>query len=127
MPATFLKRLSPLLWLLALWLVLVGLFAGQFIVAGREWDQALEGAARFWFPWLFMLPFAAWLAKKFPLDRARPALNIAVHIAACTAVVFICQEFTPERPPNPGRENPPRGEPGQPGERVREGPPPWAR
>src|SRR5436190_1759006 len=129
MPMPILKRLSPLLWLLGLWLVLVGLFAGQFIVGGREWEQALEGAVRFWLPWLPLLPVTAWLSKQFPLDRARPALNIAIHIAACAAVVFICQEFTPERGPNPNREGVPRGEPGEPGERPPRdgGPPPWAR
>lgn len=99
-PGFFKKWLPPLLLLAALWLVLVVLFAGQFIIAGAvEWEDSAERSIQFWLVWLPLLPLTAWLARRFPLERRRPVVSIAVHLVACVAVVLICQEFTPVRPP----------------------------
>ncbi len=133
------KWLTPLLLLTGLWGVLVALFAGQDIVTtSREWDIAFAIAARFWLPWLPLLPLTAWLSRAFPLERRRPAPSIVVHLLACAAVVMICQEFTPDRPPGAGREGKPGREepvegvipPPREGGRYRDregGPPPWVR
>lgn len=117
------KWLSTFLLLLTLWLALVALFAGQFIIAASlEWNEALVRSVEFWLVWLPLLPLTVWLARRFPLDRARPVLSIAVHLMACAVVVFACQAFAPGRPPA-ARER----ETGGPPPRNGGGPPPWGR
>lgn len=118
-----------------LWAALVGLFAGQFVVAGAmEWDEALNRAAAFWWPWLPLLPltfgFSRWLLKR----QVHPAASVLLHLFACAGVVALCQFSTPDRPlrgaaPPPGESQlrtPGRNDgeflpPGEPGG------PPWAR
>ncbi len=136
-PGFLRKWFPPLLLLAALWLVLVILFAGQFIIAGsQEWEEAVERSVGFWLVWLPLLPLTAWLARRFPLERRRPVLSIAVHLVACVAVVLICQEFTPGRqqpsrdrdggPPREGAPSPAR-QPENSGPAREGGPPPWSR
>lgn len=131
----------PALLLALVWVVLVGLFAGQFIVAGAlEWEDALSRAVSFWKPWLPLLPLAYGFSRWLLQRHVRPVLSVVLHIGACAAVVGVCHTFTPTRPP-PGTNReasvpPPEAMPPRPPGRGEDRPdfrgmdggaPPWAR
>lgn len=98
--------LAPALLLAGIWCLLAGLFAGQFVVTGNmEWDEALTRSTSFWLPWLPLLPLTWVLTRSLLHHGARPLVSIAVHLAACAAVITLCHFFTPDRPGNARAEN----------------------
>jgi len=78
--------------ILAAYTILGLLFASQvrvdYMYAGQEltWRQAAGTALANWYLWAFLTPAIAWLARRFPLTRARWPVSLAVHIP----VGFVC-------------------------------------
>ena len=126
----------PALLLALVWVALVGLFAGQFVVAGAlEWEESLSRATSFWLPWLPLLPLTYWLSRMLLRRGTRPLISVLLHLAGCVAVVIACQSYTPDRPPQfAGREPPAPPQEGgirhegpmRPPGRGEGGGPPWA-
>lgn len=127
------SRLTTAALLGGAWLVLVGLFAAQFVVAGAlPWSDALVRAGAFWLPWLVFLPFA-WFVAQGLLHRHVPwPVSLPVHALACAMVVAGCHLLMPalDPPLGAGRESPPASGSGAPppprGPEYGAGPP-WPR
>lgn len=85
--------LNLLLWWLGsllLWGLITLAFAAQLVVAaGVEWMSALLIAMREWAPWTLLTPVVAVLTARFPFERGRWPVSLAVHVLACAAVVLV--------------------------------------
>src|SRR5262245_44936507 len=75
---------------LSVWLVIEGLSIGMAMHFG---SFNLVEAVRITLPralvWLVFSPLSVWFAFRFPLERGRLALSLAVHLSACALLVVI--------------------------------------
>lgn len=86
------------LWLWALlfglWALLVLGFTAQLVfTTDLPAADALRVAARDWLPWAALAPGVVWLAWRFPFERGRWPLSLAVHLAACGLALAACEWF----------------------------------
>lgn len=87
-PTTARRWLVPGLLVLAVWLALCGLFTAQYsVIGGLELGEALKRSAPLWLAWFVCTPLAVWLGFAFPLERARLARNLMIHLIACASVI----------------------------------------
>lgn len=88
-PSPLQRWRAPALIALVAWLVIELLLVGQ---AMHLDTFDVPGAIKLTLPrsliWLIFAPLAAWLAFTFPLERARLARSLAVHLAACAALMM---------------------------------------
>ena len=83
---------APALIALGAWLALGVLFTAQAMLVGSfELPDAVKIALPSWLVWLAFAPLTVWLAFRFPLERGRLALNVAVHLSACAVLVAASQ------------------------------------
>lgn len=61
------------------------------LVGPFELLDAVKIALPLWLVWLAFAPLTVWLAFRFPLERGRLALNVAVHLSACAVLVAASQ------------------------------------
>lgn len=89
--------------ILAAYTILGLLFASQvradYMYAGYDltWRQAAGAALANWYLWALLTPAIAWLARRFPLRRARWPVSLAVHIPAgivCAALKMVADAKT---------------------------------
>jgi len=75
---------------LLLWGLVTLAFAAQLVLAAEvEWWVALQIAMREWAPWALLTPLVAGLTVRFPFERGRWPLSLAVHGLACGAVILV--------------------------------------
>ena len=53
-----------------------------------NWTLSIERSLIEWWLWALLTPLVAWLARRFPLDRARTWRNTSVHIGAGFVIAF---------------------------------------
>ncbi|MCF7762290.1 MAG: sensor histidine kinase [Verrucomicrobia bacterium] len=91
-PTTARRWLVPGLLVLGVWLALGGLFTAQYsVIGGLELGEALKRSASLWLAWLVFTPLSVWLGLAFPLERARLARNLMIHLIACASVIGATQ------------------------------------
>src|SRR5690348_6840499 len=79
---------TPVLMALGAWLMIELLFVGQAIhIASLNVAEAARIALPRSLVWLIFAPVAVGLAVWFPLERKRLLRNLAVHLAACVALL----------------------------------------
>ena len=54
-----------------------------------NWTLSLERSLAEWWLWALLTPLVAWLARRFPLDRAWPWRAVAVHLAAGMTIAVL--------------------------------------
>jgi two-component system, LytTR family, sensor kinase len=77
------------------WTVLALFFAVSASLTYRStgrpanWTLSIERSLVEWWLWALLTPLVAWLARRFPLDRARRWRNTSVHIGAGFVIAFL--------------------------------------
>jgi two-component system LytT family sensor kinase len=93
------RRWARVFFILGLW-TLFGIFlASQSGLAlnRREqlypWYKILAADLSFAYVWAVLTPLVLWLARRFPIDRGRQALNLLVHVCASLIIGFATRAF----------------------------------
>jgi two-component system, LytTR family, sensor kinase len=138
------RYLTPAMIAFGAWFLLGVLFTVPAMLVGSlSVPEAVKFAMPMWLGWAVFAPAVVMLAFCFPLERVRLALSLAVHLAACVAVVLASQwiflhlaempqDGSPDRPHHPVPQAPQDRQIGMPaapphgppdGRRPRGGPP----
>ena len=91
------RRWAGVLLVLGISTLLGLLFAAQLYViysqSKREvvWSQILASALPFWYLWALLAPVIAFLARRFPIDRAHALRAAAIHVPAAAGISALHQ------------------------------------
>src|SRR5438477_12932383 len=54
--------------------------------APTSWARALATRLPYWYLWAAVAPVVAWLARRFPIERTRAAMHVALHLVFALAL-----------------------------------------